>query len=95
MSVITISRGSYSKGKEVAESLASKLNYDCVSREIILEASREFDIPEIQLMRALHDPISILDRFHNGKERYVNFFRSALQSIRATSFPSHKIGNEK
>ncbi|MGI9569803.1 MAG: AAA family ATPase, partial [Desulfobulbia bacterium] len=78
MSIITISRGSYSRGKEVAESLASKLNYDCVSREIILEASREFDIPEIKLMRALQDPVSILDRFHNGKERYVNFFRSAL-----------------
>lgn len=78
MSIITISRGSYRKGKEVAESLANKLNYDCVSREIILEASREFNIPEIKLKGALHDPISILDRFHNGKERYVNYFRSAL-----------------
>lgn len=78
MSIITISRGAYQKGKEVAESLASKLNYDCVSREIILEASQEFDIPEIKLMSALHDPVSILDRFHNGKERYVNYFRSAL-----------------
>ncbi len=78
MSIITISRGSYRKGKEVAESLANKLNYDCVSREIILEASREFDIPEIKLIRALHDPVSVLDRFYGGKERYVNYFRSAL-----------------
>ncbi len=78
MSIITISRGSYRGGKEIAEFLASKLNYDCVSREIILEASREFNIPEIKLIRALHDPVSILDRFHNGKERYVKYFRSAL-----------------
>jgi hypothetical protein len=31
-SIITISRGSYTHGKEVAEKLAQKLGYDCVSR---------------------------------------------------------------
>jgi hypothetical protein len=39
MGVITISRGSYSKGKEIAEKLAQKLEYDCISREILLQAS--------------------------------------------------------
>ncbi len=34
MGVVTISRGSYSKGKEIAEKLAEKLEYDCISREI-------------------------------------------------------------
>ena len=52
MSIVTISRGSYSKGKDVAEKLAQKLQYDCVSREILLEASEEFNIPEISLVRA-------------------------------------------
>lgn len=78
MSIITISRGAYRGGKEVAEALAKKLNYECVSREIILKTSQEFDIPEIKLMRALHDPVSILDRINNGKERYVSYFQSAL-----------------
>ena len=47
MSIITISRGSFSKGKEVAEKLAEKLNYECISRDILIEASEHFNIPEI------------------------------------------------
>jgi cytidylate kinase len=78
MPIITISRGSYSKGKEVAEKLAQALRYDCVSRDILLEASDEFNIPEIKLVRALHDAPSVLERFTNGKERYLCYIRSAI-----------------
>ncbi|WP_419786236.1 AAA family ATPase [Pseudodesulfovibrio sp.] len=78
MPIITISRGSYSKGKSVAEKIAKKLNYECVSRDIILSASKEFNIPEIKLVRALHDAPSVLDRFTNGKERYVCHLRKSL-----------------
>ncbi len=78
MSIITISRGSYSRGKEVAEKLAQTLNYKCLSRDILLKASEQFNIPEIQLVRAIHDAPSILDRFTYGKERYVAYIRSAF-----------------
>jgi hypothetical protein len=78
MPIITISRGSYSYGKEVAEKLCAKLGYECVSREIILEASEHFNTPEIKLVRAIHDAPSILNRFTYGKERYIAFFREAL-----------------
>ena len=62
----------------MAEKLAAQLNYECISREIILEASEQFNIPEIKLVRAIHDSPSILDRFTYGRERYIAFFRSAL-----------------
>jgi len=78
MSIVTISRGSYSKGKDVAEKLAQKLQYDCVSREILLEASEEFNIPEISLVRAIHDSPSVLERFRHGKERYISYYQYAL-----------------
>ncbi len=78
MSIITISRGSYSRGKEVAEKLAKALNYQCISREIILETSEQFNIPELKLIRAIHDAPTILDRFTSGKERYISFFRATL-----------------
>lgn len=78
MSIVTISRGSYSYGKEVAEKLAAKLGYECVSREIVLEASKHFNIPEIKLVHAIHDAPSILNRFTYGKERYVAYVREAL-----------------
>ena len=78
MSIITISRGSYSRGKEVAEELARRLGYGCISREILLEVSDRFHIPEIKLVRAIHDAPSILDRFTHGKEMYVAFIREIL-----------------
>lgn len=78
MSIITISRGSYSRGKEVAEKLAKALNYECISREIILEASESFNIPELKLVRAIHDAPTILDRFTSGRERFISFFRATL-----------------
>ena len=78
MSVITVSRGSYSRGKEVAEKVAQELGYECISREILLEASEHFHIDEIKLIRAIHDAPSVLDRFINGKEKYISYIRAAL-----------------
>jgi len=78
MPIITISRGSYSRGKCVAEKLSQRLQYDCVSREVLLEASEEFNIPEISLVRAIHDSPSILERFRHGKERYISYYQYAL-----------------
>ncbi|MCB2185521.1 MAG: cytidylate kinase-like family protein [Deltaproteobacteria bacterium] len=78
MAIITISRGSYSKGKEVAQRVAQTLGYECISREILLEASEHFNISEIKLVRALHDAPSILERFTYGKERYLAYVAAAL-----------------
>ncbi len=78
MSIVTISRGSYSRGKEVAEKLAQQLNYDCISRDVLIEASEHFNIPEIRLIRAIHDAPSILDRFTYGRERYIAFIQAAV-----------------
>jgi cytidylate kinase len=78
MSIITISRGSYSHGREVAEKVAKALNYQCVSREILLEASEQFHIPEMNLVRAIHDPFSVFNRFTYGKEKYIAYIRAAL-----------------
>ncbi len=78
MSIVTISRGSYSHGKEVAKKLAQRLGYECISREVILRASEHFNVPEIKLARALHDAPSIFERFTYGKERYIAYIREAL-----------------
>ena len=78
MAIITISRGSYSRGKEVAEKVAERLGYECISRDVILEASKEFNVPEIKLVRAIHNAPSILDRIGYKKESYVAFIRSAI-----------------
>ena len=78
MPIITISRGSYSRGREVAEKVAQKLGYECIARDVLVEASKDFNIPEIKLVRAVHDAPSILDRFGYGKEKYVAYIQKAL-----------------
>lgn len=78
MPIITISRGSYSRGKEVAEKVAKELGYDCLSRDIVLETAKQLHIPEVKLIRALHDAPSIIDRIIGGKEKYIADFRNVL-----------------
>ncbi|OFW65265.1 MAG: hypothetical protein A2Y74_03950 [Actinobacteria bacterium RBG_13_63_9] len=78
MPIVTISRGSYSRGKEVAEKVAQKLGFECISRDVLLEASQEFNVPEVKLLRAIRDAPSILDRLTFGKERYIAYIQAAL-----------------
>jgi cytidylate kinase len=93
MAIITISRGSYSKGKEVAEKLCHRLGYGCISREVLVEASENFNVPEIKLVRALHDAPSVLERFTYGKERYLAFFEAAfLSSVQRNNMVYHGLG---
>jgi cytidylate kinase len=78
MAVITISRGSYSRGKEVAEKVAERLGYQCISRDLLLEVSKDYNIPEIKLVHAIHDAPGILNRLNHKSEKYIAFIKSAL-----------------
>ena len=78
MAVISISRGSYSHGTEIAERVCKKLGYDCIGRDTLIAASEQFNIPEIKLIRAIHDAPSILERFGYEKEKYIAYIQVAL-----------------
>ena len=95
MGIITISRGSYSKGKEIAEKLAEKLGYKCISREILLKASKDFDVPEVKLLQAIQDAPSVLDRLKHGKKKYIAFIRKAfLESIQSDNVIYHGLAGQ-
>ena len=78
MSIITISRGSYTHGGQVAEKVAQKLGYECISRELLLEISDEYNISEIKLTRAIRDAPSFLERYTFGREKYLVYIRAAI-----------------
>jgi cytidylate kinase len=78
MPIITISRGSYYHSKSIAEKLAKKLGYSCISRDEIIDNLEEFHLPEIKLVRELKDAYSVLDRFPHGKKRFIAAIRSAI-----------------
>ncbi len=78
MAIITISRGCYSHGKELAEMVAEELGYECISREVLIDASNLFLVPERELFKSLHDAPSILKRLQYDREYYFDCIQAAL-----------------
>ena len=66
MQTICVSRGSYQRGKELADILAAKLGCDCLSREEIVEAATKRGMPVGKLeeavvkRRPLTEPLALL-----------------------------------
>ena len=78
MNIITISTDRYTSGKEIAEEVARKMGYECVSREVILSAAKEFGIPEMKLLRAINDTPTILGMFSRERQRYMTYIKAVV-----------------
>ncbi|MGC8492862.1 MAG: AAA family ATPase [Syntrophobacteraceae bacterium] len=78
MSIVTISRQAYSRGGEVAQRVAQTLGYRCIGRELVLDASKEFKLPETMFNRAIHDAPSLLERITDRNKKYIACFQVAL-----------------
>jgi cytidylate kinase len=79
MTIITISRGCFSHGKEVAEKTAKILNYKVMSRETIIEeANQIYNVPEKELIQSVHNAPSVLERFTRGREKYLSYIQAVL-----------------
>ncbi len=78
MSVITISRGSFSGGKILAECLAARLGYRCIDRDVIVERAAAYGVSQEELRDALEKPPSFLDRFKHRRYLYLTLIQAAL-----------------
>lgn len=78
MTIITISRGTFSHGQEIAEKVAQMLGYDCLSREVLIEGAQMFNVSEKKLIKTLHDAPTILERITHGKTKYLEHVKAAL-----------------
>lgn len=61
---------------EIAQKLSEKLGYECVSREILLKTSEDFNVPEVKLISAIQDAPTVLDKLKHGKKKYIAFIRA-------------------
>ncbi|SHO49572.1 cytidylate kinase-like family protein [Desulfopila aestuarii] len=78
MPIISISRGSYHRGREVAHAVAEVLRYECISRGSLLQNSEIYDLPEIRLMPNVRHAAQVLERFSFGRDRYINYMSSSI-----------------
>jgi len=78
MAIVCISRGSATGGRMLAQGLADELGYTQVSREDIVHKAAENGIPEQELLHALMDPPSLLEKVGNRRARYLAVVKLAL-----------------
>jgi cytidylate kinase len=78
MSVITISRGTFSGGKMLAECLAAKLGFRCIDRDAIVAKAATPDVSQEILREALVKPPSFLERYKHRKYIYLALIQAAL-----------------
>lgn len=90
MSIITISRGTFSGGRDLAERLAARLGYPCLSREVITEAAMQYGVPKDSLSAALARAPSLRDHVSRDRDKYLNYIRAVLcQRARAGQLVYH------
>jgi cytidylate kinase len=91
-----ISKGSYSRGKVVAEKVAERLGYECIERETLLkECSTHYRVSEIELMRAVYDGPDFWDQVSGGKHRFVAYVRAALlRRLRSDNLVYHGLAGQ-
>jgi cytidylate kinase len=56
------------------------LGYECLARDVLIEASKEFNVDEVKLVRAISDASSFFERISYGKQHYISYIRAALLS---------------
>ena len=76
MPIVTIYRGAFTAGEEIAKGVAQALGYRCVSREVLIEASRSCGISEAKLNEVLEKDPHWWERWLQNMRPY----RVALQA---------------
>jgi cytidylate kinase len=78
MSIITISRGSLSGGRALAERLAERLGYRCISSEALIEAAAKYGVPEPKLSEVFEKTPSFWERLTKSRRLYLIFIQAAM-----------------
>lgn len=78
MAIITISRGTASGGKLLAECISEKLGYPCVSPEVLVDAGIARNVPYERLKKALDKAPGFFDRKGIRVIHYLAYIREAL-----------------
>jgi cytidylate kinase len=78
MSIITISRGSLSGGRALAERAAARLGYRCISNEALIEAAAKYGVPEPKLSEVFDKTPTFWERLTKSRRLYLIFIQAAM-----------------
>jgi cytidylate kinase len=95
VAIITISRGTKSGGLKLAQSLSRRLGYSCISREIILEGAKKYNILEEELAGRLEESPNLWQKITRQHQRYLVFVQCALiDAVRKDRVIYHGYGGQ-
>jgi hypothetical protein len=91
MAIITVYQGASGSGEELANAVAETLGCECISREVLIEASLRYGIPEANLNEVVEKGSSWWNRFIENREPYrialqAAFCQIAVAKVVAISF---------
>jgi cytidylate kinase len=78
MAIITISRGVQSGGRELAHRLADYLGYTCLSRDVVSQCAKRYNIMEKDLYEKLMEAPSLWQRLSREHSRYLIYIQCSL-----------------
>jgi cytidylate kinase len=78
MSIITISRGTASGGQALAERVAAKLGWPCLSNEVIAEAAKRYNVPEPELVKTFEKAPTFWEKLTASRRMYLTFVQAAM-----------------
>ncbi|HYB76615.1 MAG TPA: cytidylate kinase family protein, partial [Candidatus Bathyarchaeia archaeon] len=78
MPIITISRGSFSGGKMLAEALAKRLGYRSIDRDQIIQKAAAWGVSQDDLRAAIERPPAFMGQSQHTKYIYLAFIQAAL-----------------
>ena len=81
MPIITITRGAFSGGPELAEQVARDLGYRSVSREVLIEAGKRYGIPEAKFTEVLETAPHWWERWQESLRLYRIILQAAMCEV--------------
>ena len=81
MSIITITHSAFGGGRPLAESVATILDHRCISREVLIEASQRYGIPEAKLSEVLETEPHWWERWMESLRLYRITLQAAMCEV--------------
>ena len=81
MSIITIAHGAYSGGNAIADLVAKTLGYQSIDREVLIEASKRYGIPEAKYVEVLEAESRWWERWRESLRLYRITLQAAMCEV--------------
>lgn len=78
MSIVTLTHAAYSGGGAIADAVAKRLNFRSVDREVLIEASQRYGIPEAKYAEVLEAEGPWWERWHESLRLYRITLQAAM-----------------